>query len=132
MTVRKRVFQYKFQHALPLVVVLADIIPLYFLPKVVVVPAMAALTVTLLCLNRKKLHIHHLPVFLLWGAFASCVIAFRYVPDQAPLPKSLSKVTALEGVLVADARRTARGSYIYELRLENVEMQNISQTMDRA
>ena len=129
MTVRKRVFQYKFQHALPLVVVLADIIPLYFLPKVVVVPAMAALTVTLLCLNRKKLHIHHLPVFLLWGAFASCVIAFRYVPDQAPLPKSLSKVTALEGVLASDARRTARGSYIYELRLERVEMQNIVQDM---
>ena len=43
MTVRQKVFQYKFQHAIPLVVVLADIIPLYFFPKAVVMPAVAAL-----------------------------------------------------------------------------------------
>ena len=132
MNVYKKVWIYKFQRALPVAVVLADIIPLYFFSKAVVLPAVIVLTTALFWLNRRKMHIHQLPVFLLWGALASCVIAFRYVPDQAPLPKSLSKVTALEGVLVADARRTARGSYIYELRLENVEMQNISQTMDRA
>ncbi len=132
MTVYKKVWIYKFQHALPVVVVLVDIIPLYFFPRVVILPAVAALTGALFWLNRRRLHIHQLPVFLLWGALASCVIAFRYVPEQAPLPKSLSKVTALEGVLTADARRTARGSYIYELKLEEVEMQNISQTMNRA
>ena len=131
MTVYKQVWIYKFQMALPVAVVLADIIPLYFFPRAVTLPIVAAFTGALFWLNRRKLHIHQLPVFLLWGALASCVIAFRYVPEQAPLPKSLSKVTALEGVLAADSRRTARGSYIYELRLEKVEMQNISQTMSR-
>ncbi len=131
MTVRQKVFQYKFQHALPLGVILVDIIPLYFFPKCVVMPAVAALTAALFWLNRRKLHIYHLPVFLLWGALASCVIALRYTPEEPPLPQSLSRVTALEGVLTADARRTARGSYIYQLRLENVEMQNIVQSMRR-
>ena len=131
MTVRQKVFQYKFQHALPLGVILVDIIPLYFFPKCVVMPAVAALTAALFWLNRRKLHIHHLPVFLLWGVLASCVIALRYTPEEPPLPQSLSKVTALEGVLASDARRTARGSYIYELRLEKLEMQNIVQDMRR-
>ena len=131
MTVRQKVFQYKFQHAIPLVVILVDIIPLYFFPKAVVLPIVAAFTGVLFWLNRRKLRIHHLPVFLLWGALASCVIALRYTPEEPPLPQSLSKVTALEGVLASDARRTARGSYIYELKLEKVEMQNISQTMNR-
>ena len=131
MNVYKKVWIYKFQQALPVVVILADIIPLYFFPRAVTLPAVIVLTTALFWLNRRKLHIHQLPVFLLWGVLASCVIAIRYVPGQAPLPKSLSRVTALEGVLTADSRRTARGSYIYELRLENVEMQNISQTMQR-
>ena len=131
MTVRQKVFQYKFQHVLPLVVVLVDIIPLYFFPKAVVLPTVAILTAALFWLNHKKLRIHHLPVFLLWGVLASCVIALRYTPEEPPLPQSLSRVTALEGVLASDARRTARGSYIYELKLEKVYMQNISQTMSR-
>ena len=130
-TVRQKVFQYKFQHALPVAVVLADIIPLYFFPRAITMPAVAALTAALLWLNRRKMHIHQLPVFLLWGALASLVIAFRYSPEPGLLPQSLSKVTALEGVLKGDARRTARGSYIYELKLEKVEMQNIVQDMRR-
>ena len=92
-------------------------------------PALAALTAALFILNRRFLRIHQLPVFLLWGALAACVIAFRYVPAPGLLPKSLSKVTALEGVLTSDARRTDRGSYIYQLKLEKVQMQNIEQTM---
>ena len=131
MTVRQKVFQYKFQHAIPLVVILVDIIPLYFFPKTVVLTVVALLTAALFWLNCRKMHIHHLPVFLLWGVLASCVIALRYTPEEPPLPQSLSRVTALEGVLVSDARRTSRGSYIYELKLEKVYMQNISHTMSR-
>ncbi|MBO7429750.1 MAG: ComEC/Rec2 family competence protein [Spirochaetia bacterium] len=129
MTVRQKVFHYKLQHALPLTVVLCEIIPLYFFSKAVVLSVVIILTVSLFCLNHKKLHIHHFPVFLFWGVLASFVIAFRYVPEEVLLPKSLSKATALEGVLTSDARRTSRGSYIYELKLEKVYMQNISQTM---
>ncbi|MBQ7747307.1 MAG: ComEC/Rec2 family competence protein [Spirochaetia bacterium] len=114
---------------MPVAVILIDIIPLYFFPKAVTMPALAALTAALFILNRRFLRIHQLPVFLLWGALAACVIAFRYVPAPGLLPKSLSKVTALEGVLTSDARRTARGSYIYQLKLEKVQMQNIEQTM---
>ena len=131
MTVYQKVWLYKIQHALPVVVVLADIIPLYFFPKAITLPALAALTAALFCLNQKKMHIHQLPVFLLWGALAACVIALRYEPEPGLLPRSLSKVTALEGTLAADARRTARGSYIYQLKLEKVHMQNIEQTMRR-
>ena len=131
MTVRQKVFQYKFQHALPLVVVLVDIIPLYFFPKCVVMSAVTVLTAALFWLNCRKLRIHHLPVFLLWGALASCIITLRYTPEEPSLPQSLSRVTALEGVLASDARRTARGSYIYKLKLERVYVQNISQTMSR-
>ena len=132
MKVYQKVWIYKFQHVLPLVVVLADIIPLYFFPKAITMPILAALTAALFFLNRRKLHIHALPVFLLWGALSACVIAFRYVPEPGLLPRSLSKVTALEGVLAGDARRTARGSYIYELKLEKVYMQNIVQDMRRS
>ena len=131
MRVFQKVWIYKFQHALPLVVVLVDIIPLYFFPKAIILPALAALTAALFCLNKKKMHIHQLPVFLLWGALVASIIALRYEPEPGLLPRSLSRVTALEGVLTSDARRTARGSYIYELRLEKVEMQNIEQTMRR-
>ena len=131
MTVYQKVWVYKLKHALPVAIVLGDIIPLYFFPKSITMPAVAALTAALFCHNRRKMHIHQLPVFLFWGALAACVIAFRWVPDPGLLPKSLSRVTALEGVLTADARRTARGSYIYQLRLEKVEMQNIVQNMRR-
>jgi competence protein ComEC len=131
MTVYQKVWIYKFKHALPVVVILADIIPLYFFPKAITLPALAALTAALFCLNRRFLRIHQLPVFLLWGALAAGVIALRWVPDPGLPPQSLSRVTALEGVLTSDARRTARGSYIYQLRLEKVEMHNIEQTMGR-
>ncbi len=129
MTLKQKVFRYKIERAVPVAVILIDIIPLYFFPKAVTMPALAALTAALFILNRRFLRIHQLPVFLLWGALAACVIAFRYVPAPGLLPKSLSKVTALEGVLTSDARRTARGSYIYQLKLEKVQMQNIEQTM---
>lgn len=129
MTVKQKVFRYKIERAVPVAVILIDIIPLYFFPKAVTMPALAALTAALFILNRRFLRMHQLPVFLLWGALAACVIAFRYVPSPGLLPKSLSKVTALEGVLTSDARRTARGSYIYQLKLEKVQMQNIEQTM---
>ncbi len=129
MTVKQKVFRYKIERAVPVAVILIDIIPLYFFPRAVTMPALAALTAALFILNRRFLRIHQLPVFLLWGALAACVIAFRYVPAPGLLPKSLSKVTALEGVLTSDARRTARGSYIYQLKLEKVQMQNIEQTM---
>lgn len=129
MTVKQKVFRYKIERAVPVAVILIDIIPLYFFPKAVTMPALAALTAALFILNRRFLRIHQLPVFLLWGALAACVIAFRYVPSPGLLPKSLSKVTALEGVLTSDARRTARGSYIYQLKLDKVQMQNIEQTM---
>ena len=130
MTVKQKVFRYKIERAVPIAVILVDIIPLYFFPKAVTMPTLAALTAALFFLNRRKLHIHQLPVFLLWGALSACIIAFRYAPSDGLLPKSLSNVTALEGVLSADARTTARGSYIYQLRLEKVQMQNIEQTMD--
>ena len=129
MTIIQKVWKYKIHHALPVAVILLDIIPLYFSPKTVVLSSVAVLTAVLFWLNRKKLNIHHLPVFLFWGALASCVIAFRYVPDEVLFPQGLSKATALEGVLAADARRTSRGSYIYELKLDKVYMQNIEQTM---
>ena len=129
MTIRQKVFQYKMERAVPLAVILIDIIPLYFLPKAVTMPTLAALTAALFFLNRRKLHIQELPVFLLWGALAACVIAFRYAPSDGLLPKSLSRVTALEGVLAADARRTVRGSYIYQLNLKKVWMKNIEQTL---
>lgn len=129
MAVKQKVFRYKIERAVPVAVILIDIIPLYFFPRAVTMPALAALTAALFILNRRFLRIHQLPVFLLWGALAACVIAFRYVPAPGLLPKSLSKVTALEGVLTSDARRTARGSYIYQLKLEKVQMQNIEQTM---
>ena len=129
MTVKQKVFRYKIEHAVPIAVILVDIIPLYFFPKAVTMPTLAALTAALFFLNRRKLHIHQLPVFLLWGALSACVIAFRYAPSDGLLPKSLSNVTSLEGVLSADARTTARGSYIYQLKLEKVQMQNIEQTM---
>jgi len=129
MTVKQKVFRYKIERAVPVAVILIDIIPLYFFPRAVTMPALAALTAALFILNRRFLRIHQLPVFLLWGALAACVIAFRYVPAPGLLPKSLSKVTALKGVLTSDARRTARGSYIYQLKLEKVQMQNIEQTM---
>lgn len=128
MNVRQKVFRYKMKRAVPLAVILIDIIPLYFLPKYITMPTLAALTAALFFLNRRRLHIQELPVFLLWGALAACVIAFRYAPSDGLQPKSLSRVTALEGVLIADARRTARGSYIYQLRLEKVEMKNMEQT----
>ena len=131
MTVYQKVWVYKLKHALPVAIVLVDIIPLYFFPKPITMPAVAALTAALFCLNCRKMHIHQLPVFLLWGALAACVIALHWVPDPGLLPKSLSRVTALEGVLTADARRTARGSYIYQLKLEKVEIQNIVQSMGR-
>ena len=131
MTVRQRVFQYKIKRAVPLLVVLLDIIPLYFFPRAITLPALATLTAALAILNSRKMHIHELPVFLLWGALSACVIAFRYAPADGLQPKSLSRVTALEGTLASDARRTARGSYIYELKLEKVQMQNIEQTMRR-
>ena len=131
MNVYQKVFRYRMRRAIPLVVILVDIIPLYFFPKAITLPALAALTAALFFLNRRKLHIQELPVFLLWGALAACVIAFRHVPEPGLLPKSLSRVTALEGVLTADARRTARGSYIYQLKLERVQMQNIEQDMRR-
>ena len=130
MTVRQRVFRYKMRRAVPLLVILFDIIPLYFFPRAITLPALAALTAALAILNR-RLRIHELPVFLLWGALSACVIVLRWVPDPGLPPQSLSRVTALEGVLTADARRTARGSYIYQLRLEKVEMQNIVQNMRR-
>lgn len=129
MTVKQKVFRYKMERAVPIAVILIDIIPLYFFPRAVTMPTLAALTAVLFFLNRRKLHIHQLQVFLLWGALSACVIAFRYVPSAGLLPKSLSNVTALEGVLSADARTTARGSYIYQLKLEKVHMQNIEQTM---
>ena len=129
MTLKQKVFRYKIERAVPVAVILIDIIPLYFFPRAVTMPALAALTAALFILNRRFLHIHQLPVFLLWGALAACVISFRYEPAPGLLPKSLSKVTALEGVLISDARRTARGSYIYQLRLDKVQMQNIEQTM---
>lgn len=131
MTVYQKVWIYKFQQFLPVVVILADIIPLYFFPRAVTLPTVAALTGAMLWLNRRKMHIHQLPVFLLWGLIAAFVIAFRTVPEQGLLPRSLSKVTALEGTLAGDGRRTAGGSYIYQLNLEKVEMQNISQQMRR-
>ena len=130
MNVRKRVLQYRISRAIPLLVILADIIPQYFFPRAITIPTMAALTAALFFLNRRKMHIRQLPVFLVWGALAACVIAFRYAPEEGLLPKSLSKATALEGILVSDARRTARGSYIYQLKLEKVYSQNICQTMD--
>ena len=129
MTIRQKVLRYRMKRAVPLLVILVDIIPLYFFPKSVTMLVLAALTAALFFLNRSKLHIRELPVFLLWGAFASCVIAFRYVPEPGLLPESLSRVTALEGVLAADSRRTARGSCVYQLKLERVEMQNVEQTM---
>ena len=131
MTVRQQVFLYKMHRAVPLLVVLIDIVPLYFFPKAVTMPALAALTAALFFLNRRFLRIHQLPVFLVWGVLAACVIAFRYAPSEGLPPQSLSRVTALEGVLATDARRTARGSYIYQLELDKVHMQNISQTMRR-
>ena len=131
MTVRQKVFRYKMQRAVPLLVVLLDIIPLYFFPRAITMPALAALTAALVIINRSRLHIRELPVFLLWGALAACVIAFRYSPEPGLPPQSLSRVTALEGTLASDARRTARGSYIYQLNLEKVHMQNIEQTMRR-
>jgi len=131
MTIYQKVWIYKFQQFLPVVVILADIIPLYFFPRAVTLPTVAALTGAMLWLNRRKMHIHQLPVFLLWGLIAAFVIAFRTVPEQGLLPRSLSKVTALEGTLAGDGRRTAGGSYIYQLNLEKVEMQNISQQMRR-
>ena len=131
MTIYQKVFVYKFKHALPVVLVLVDISPLYFFPKAITLPVLAALTAALAILNRHKLHIQALPVFLIWGALSACVIAFRWVPDPGPPPQSLSRITALEGTLAADARRTVRGSYIYQLNLEKVHMQNIEQTMRR-
>ena len=131
MTVRQRVFRYKMKRAVPLLVILIDIIPLYFFPRSITMPALAALTAALAIANRRRMHIHELPVFLLWGALSACVIAFRFAPADVLQPKSLSRGTALEGVLAADARRTVRGSYIYELKLEKVQMQNIEQTMRR-
>ena len=131
MTVRQIVFRYKMKRAVPLLVILLDIIPLYFFPKTITLPALAALTAALAIANHRRMHIQQLPVFLLWGALAACVIAFRYAPTDGLPPKSLDRVTALEGTLAADARRTARGSYIYQLKLEKVQMQNIEQTMGR-
>ncbi|MBO7094480.1 MAG: ComEC/Rec2 family competence protein [Spirochaetia bacterium] len=131
MNVYQKVFRYRMRRAIPLVVILADIIPQYFFPKAITMPALAALTAALFFLNRRKLNIQELPVFLLWGALAACVIAFRHVPEPGLLPKSLSKATALEGLLVGDARRTARGSYIYQIKLERVQMQNREQDMRR-
>ncbi|MBQ3712692.1 MAG: ComEC/Rec2 family competence protein [Spirochaetia bacterium] len=131
MTVRQKVFRYKMQRAVPLLVVLLDIIPLYFFPRAITLPALAALTAALVIINRSRLHIRELSVFLLWGALAACVVAFRYSPEPGLPPQSLSRVTALEGTLASDARRTARGSYIYQLNLEKVHMQNIEQTMRR-
>ena len=131
MTVRQRVLQYKMRRAVPLLVILIDIIPLYFFPRAITLPALATLTAALAIANRRRMRIHELPVFLLWGALSACVIALRWVPDPGLPPQSLSRVTALEGTLAADARRTARGSYIYQLKLEKVHMQNIEQTMRR-
>ena len=131
MTIFQKVWIYKFQRTLPLVVVLLDIIPLYFWPKTVVLPTVSIFTAALYFLNCRRLHIHHLPTFLLWGLLAASVISFRYVPEKMPLSHGFSRVSALEGVLSADARRTARGSYIYELRLEKVYMQNISHTVNQ-
>ena len=65
MTVKQKVFRYKIERAVPVAVILIDIIPLYFFPKAVTMPALAALTAALFILNRRFLRIHQLPVFLL-------------------------------------------------------------------
>lgn len=127
MSVRSQILLYNLRRALPLLLILMDIIPVYFFPRAITLPAVAALTAILYILNRRFLHIHCLAVFLLWGAIAASVVAFRYEPQPGRLPETFSKVTALEGTLKSDSRRTKGGNCIYDLEIERVVMQSITQ-----